>query len=86
MGKAGPTVDPLDLYAVDWWAVDLVVKEGVLMNLNATERVIAAWRMKESGIKCPDIAIILKTDELGVRALWKRYARAGLHRQGMSVG
>lgn len=85
MGKAGPTVEPLELHTVDWWAVDLVVKEGVLMNLNATERVMAAWEMKKRGIKSGDIAAVLKTDQLGVEALWRRYERAGLHRQRMSL-
>lgn len=85
MGKAGPQVEPLELHTVDWWAVNLVVKEGVLMNLNVTERVIAAWEMKKRGIKSTDIALVLKTDQMGVRALWRRYQRAGLHRQDLSL-
>jgi hypothetical protein len=82
----GAMVEPLDLHTVDRWAVDLVVKEGVLMNLNSTERVIAAWEMKQRGMSSVAIGLVLKTDQIGVEALWRRYERVGPRKKKSPVG
>lgn len=69
--------EPFDMQQVDEWAVGLVVKEGVRMNLNSHERVVAAVQMRDMGIKAPEIADRMRCTIKDVEALWRRWARTG---------
>lgn len=71
-------IEPLDLTTVDEWAVSLVCREGVKMNLNTTERVVAAVRMRdEYGLLAPEIAARLRCELKDVEAMWRRWRRVG---------
>jgi hypothetical protein len=61
--------------AVDYWAVDLVVREGVLMNLSYTEQVVAVRQMWERGITLPEMAVRLRCSLKDVRAMIRRWDR-----------
>lgn len=67
--------EPFDPMCVDQWAVNLVVREGVRMNLNEHERVVAAVQMRDTGIKAPEIADRMRCTVKDVEALWRRWAR-----------
>lgn len=67
--------EPLDLQQVDEWAVRLVVREGVKMNLNVHEQVVAAAQMRDLGIKAPEIADRMRCRVKDVEAMWRRWGR-----------
>lgn len=69
--------EPLDLQQVDEWAVRLVVNEGVKMNLNCHEQVVAAVKMRDSGIKAPEIADRMRCTVKDIQAMWRRWDRVG---------
>lgn len=67
--------EPFDIKQVDEWAVRLVVREGVRMNLNPHEQVVAAASMRDTGIKAPEIADRMRCSIRDVQALWRRWDR-----------
>lgn len=73
MGARG--IPEIDYSVADHWAVGLVVNEGVKMNLNETEMVLAAGRMRDKGLTDEEIRTRLrvslrKSDQLLQR--WRR--------------
>jgi len=69
--------EPLDLNQVDEWAVKLVVHEGVKMNLNSHERVVASVQMRDLGIQATEIADRMRCSVKDVQAYWRRWSRVG---------
>lgn len=69
--------EPFDIKQVDEWAVRLVVREGVKMNLNVHEQVVAAAQMRDMGIKAPEIADRMRCSIKDVQAMWRRWDRVG---------
>jgi hypothetical protein len=65
----------LDWDSVDHWAVGLVVKEHVLMQLNYPEKLLAAGGLRRKGVKEPDIAMILRVSRSELEALLRRWSR-----------
>jgi hypothetical protein len=61
--------------SVDEWAVDLVVKEGVLMNLNYSEKLVAAGRMSRKKMSWSKMRARLRVSEEELMSLTKRATR-----------
>jgi len=72
MSRAGEVFDP---ESVDEWAVDLVVKEGVLMNLNYSEKLVAAGRMSRKKMRWSEMTSRLRVSEEELMSLVKRAGR-----------
>lgn len=73
----GYTIEPLDFYAVDEWAVNIVVREGARVNLNCTEKLVAVVIMQSMGIKINDMADRLRVPLNDVKAMVRRWERGG---------
>lgn len=71
--RKGPKV--LDLEKVDEWAVGLVVREGVLMNLSRDEATIAVGRMREMGLPHQVVTARLRITVTQMEAMERRYRR-----------
>jgi len=56
---------------IDMYAVQLVVREGVWMNLNKSERVLAAQLCKVKGLSGPEVAERMRITEHLVGKYWR---------------
>lgn len=71
------TPEPFDLESVDEWAVKIVVKEGVFVRLNPTEKIIATVLLRDDGMRAPAIADRLHVDPKDIEAMIRRWERVG---------
>ena len=69
--------DAPELPDYDWWAIQVVVREGRYVNLSMPERIIAAKLMRRKGWGWGDIATALRSTKDAVTKLCDR-SSAGL--------
>lgn len=67
--------ESLDFDAVDRWAVNLVVREGVRMNLSYAERIVAVREMSRQRLRVSEMADRLRCSASDVEALLARARR-----------
>lgn len=60
---------------IDEWAVDLVVKEGVQMNLNYSEKVVAVGRMTRKKMRGAEITARLRINDRELNTLVQQSGR-----------
>ena len=70
-----PDSKHLDFGGVDHWAIDVVINEGIYMNLSYTEKVVAANRLKDMGMQAGDVAERLRCHIIEVYGMWRRWMR-----------
>lgn len=74
----------IDLSQVDEWAVGLVVREGVLMNLSIPEKMVAIREMTKLGISQAEQASRLRTNIAEIECLKQRLVRIKKRKQSVS--
>lgn len=64
--------EQIELPDYDWWAIQVVVREGRYVNLAMPERIIAAKLMRRKGWEWADIAMALRSTRDAVTKLCNR--------------
>lgn len=67
--------ETLDFDNVDRWAINLVVHEGVRMNLSYTEQIIAVSEMNRQRLRVQEMADRLRCSTTDVEAMLARARR-----------
>jgi hypothetical protein len=63
---------PIDMSEVDHWAVNIVVREHVRMNLNYTEKLVALKGLKRQKLSDERICDILRVPQKELDAMVRR--------------
>ena len=80
-----PDTEELDLDSVDQWAIDLVINEGIWMNLSYCEMIVAVRQLTDRGLSASEVAEKLRCTQVDVFNIKRRWSRlADIQRQRLS--